>query len=179
MQIKDNVIVQSFKEHSEIKKELLDRIYNTKAGKYRAVSHTDWFTGGDVPRTYFSDILEPLVRHYYKNIFKHYYKEQAEHMDLAIDNHWFQIYKKNSTHEWHTHACCNLANVYYVSLPDKKIKTQFINVDGLDIKEGDLVTFPAYYLHTSPINNDDSEKVIISFNTNVSVRKDVFNPTTY
>ena len=37
----------------------------------------------------------------------------------------------------------------------------------LNIEEGDIVTFPGYYAHKSPINNFDEDKIIIAFNTDL------------
>ena len=68
MKIVNEIIIQNIKEHKEIKQELLKRIYKAKSGSYKTVSITDWHKDNTTPRTYFTDILEPLVRHYYNNI---------------------------------------------------------------------------------------------------------------
>ena len=169
MKIVNGVIIQSIKEHLQIKEEILKRIDKAKSGSYRTVSITDWHKDNTTPRTYFTDILEPLVRHYYKNIMTHYYKNFKEKIELDIDNFWFQKYEKNSSHKWHTHPRTHFGNVYYVELPNNEYGTKFLNMKNIDIKEGDLITFPAFFAHSSPINLHDEQKTIISFNTNITI----------
>jgi hypothetical protein len=53
--------------------------------------------------------------------------------------------------------------VYYIDLPEKKYKTEFLDIE-IPIQEGNLVIFPSFLLHRSPINMSNKEKVIISFN---------------
>lgn len=169
MKIVDGILIQSIKEHKEIKQELLKRISKAVSGSYKTVSVTDWHKDNLTPRTYFTDILEPLVRHYYNNIKEYYYKNFTEEVRLVIDNFWFQIYKKNSSHKWHTHPGANFGNVYYVELPNNNYATKFLNTKNINVKEGDMITFPAFLAHTSPINLDDKQKTIISFNTSFSI----------
>ena len=89
-----------------------------------------------------------------------------------IYNAWYQIYKKQDTHSWHIHPDVNYTNVYYIDLPEQKIKTQLYDIiedkiiDEIEIKEGQLFTFPAHIIHRSPINTYDKTKTIISFNSN-------------
>jgi hypothetical protein len=46
-------------------------------------------------------------------------------------------------------------------------KVNILNHDKLDLNEGDLLTFPAYLYHRSPLNISDNRKTIISFNSDV------------
>jgi ectoine hydroxylase-related dioxygenase (phytanoyl-CoA dioxygenase family) len=82
----------------------------------------------------------------------------------VIDNMWFQQYKKNDKHSWHTHGLSNFSNVYFVELPLKSLATEILNVNNLNLKEGDLLTFPSHLYHRSPINKTNKRKTIISFN---------------
>jgi hypothetical protein len=169
MKIVNNIIIQNIKEHKQIKEELLKRILEVNAGPYKTVSRTDWETGTSNSKNYFTDILSPIIDKYYKNIKEYYYKELKDEVKVTIDNYWFQTYLKNSAHVWHTHGRANLANVYYVDLPDASFGTKFYGVKDLPIEEGDLVTFPAFMLHSSPINLNERAKTVVSFNTNMEI----------
>ena len=83
-----------------------------------------------------------------------------------IDNIWFQQYNKLSSHSWHTHEFAHFTNVYFVELPTKSLATEILDIKKLDLNEGDLLTFPAYIYHRSPINLGNKRKTIISFNCN-------------
>ena len=58
----------------------------------------------------------------------------------------------------------------YLELPNNEDKTDFFSIldkkiiTDIDIKEGDLITFPAYILHRSNTNSM-KRKTIISFNS--------------
>ena len=88
---------------------------------------------------------------------------------IEITNMWFQVYKKGNYHNLHSHPGTNFTNVFYLNLPNKEVKTKiFINNNeqfNIDVKEGDILTFPGYYAHSSPINTFDEDKIIIAFNT--------------
>ena len=79
---------------------------------------------------------------------------------------WFQVYREGDKHETHTHPHAHFTNVFYINLPDKKLTTEIRKINH-DCKEGDIITFPAYYEHGSPINTNKQPKVIISFNINI------------
>lgn len=98
------------------------------------------------------------------------YKDMHTGMNLPggyVEHHWFNQYKTGDRQGWHTHPTVSTSNIYYVDLPDKKYSTEYyINgeVVQLDVKEGDLVTFPSYLMHRSPLIRDRGvSKTIISF----------------
>ena len=39
-------------------------------------------------------------------------------------------------------------------------------IDNIEVKEGQMLTFPANVIHRSPTNIQDDAKVIIAFNSN-------------
>ena len=89
----------------------------------------------------------------------------------AIDNGWFQRYRKTNVHPWHTHPGCNYTNVYYLQLSDGAIATQILDqftgkIIKLNVKEGEVVSVPGHILHRSPENKGSKIKTIISFNSN-------------
>jgi uncharacterized protein YjlB len=89
---------------------------------------------------------------------------------IELHNFWFQQYKKQNFHDWHVHPGANYSNIYYLELPKKNMATKFFNQYNnkyieIEIKEGDLLTFPACILHCSDSFYEDATKTIISFNS--------------
>ena len=81
-----------------------------------------------------------------------------------IHNGWFSQYLKNNNHHWHTHPESNLSAIYYLEMPKKELITEFKDKGEVNIKEGDILFFPSYLLHRSPINNTNKRKTVIAFN---------------
>ena len=133
-----SLVITKIKEHSNIKKMILNEIYETKQSNYSNVTSTDLETPNNIERTYFTKLI--------------------------IHNWWFQIYDKDSKHGWHTHPGSHFTNVYFIELPDSTLATEIKGHNNLNIKEGDLITFPAYWPHRGPINTTNKRKTIISFN---------------
>jgi len=161
--IKNNII-----EHDIIKKPILDLINKIPNNKfivpYENIFHTDWNLPKDFHREYIDYFLKYL---------EPYLKKIANFLKMEIiklHNCWFQQYKKQNFHEWHVHPGANYTNIYYLELPKKSMITKFFNqYDNkyieIEIKEGDLLTFPAYVLHCSDPVVEEDTKTIISFNT--------------
>ena len=80
---------------------------------------------------------------------------------------WYQQYKKGDYHGWHRHPNNTFSNVYYVSLPKNSASTSF-RYSGkefeINVKEGQILTFPSYLEHCSKPNPSDQIKTVISFN---------------
>lgn len=166
------IIVNKIKNFNEINLKLLSLI--DKIPTNSLVEYNDNITNTDVnlPKDFKREYLE-----YFFDIMQPYFKKlciQLHSKRIEISGGWFQQYTKNSTHQWHTHPKCHFTNVYFVELPLKSLATEILNHSNLDIKEGDLLTFPAYYYHRSPVNLSEKRKTIISFNANF----DLFDPTT-
>lgn len=161
----------SIKEHSEIKQPLLNLIEDMPQSSLldegQDVSKTDWNIPGDFKREY--------LEYFYDHIKK--YMQQFANSLLAkkwnILNGWFQQYSDNSYHNWHTHTTVNYSCVYYLELPDSNMKTEFYDnvnnkvIETVDIKEGDLIIFPAHILHRSKRNITDKRKTVIAFNLDI------------
>ena len=159
------LVITKIKEHSNIKEMILNEIHKTKQNNYRNVTSTDWQTPSNIERTYFTKYIKDIVNKYYTRIAEQLKLKDFNITKLIIHNWWFQIYGKNSTHDWHTHAGSHFTNVYFIELPDPTCATEIKGHDNLNIEEGDLITFPAYWPHRSPINTTNKRKTIISFNT--------------
>ena len=96
-------------------------------------------------------------------------REKFKAVNYNITNGWYQQYRKGAYHQYHNHVRANFTNIFYLELPDSNYKTIIKDDDGklisFQVKEGDLITFPAYLLHKSKPNGV-KRKTIISFNSN-------------
>jgi hypothetical protein len=157
--------------HQEIKKFILKEIANM--GKYsfqnkgQILSNTDWHLGNNFDRKYLNVVGSVLMDHC-KEI-KNTYLQQSNYT-IEIGSIWFQQYEYLDYHEWHYHGKCSFSNVYYVELPNDGAKTSF-SLFGkefeLDVKEGQIITFPGCFMHCSKPNQSNERKTVISFNSNI------------
>tara|TARA_R100000664_G_C2721759_1_gene115008 strand:- start:266 stop:760 length:495 start_codon:yes stop_codon:yes gene_type:complete len=150
------------KEHRTIKDKLVRAIENAEGEAYESIEKTDWHLQ-NVPKEYMH-IAVPIIKPYIRELIKHLYKEHHDIIKANLSNSWYQIYKKNSQHTWHTHTKTQLANVYLIELPEKKYATKFLNHKTVNLEEGDILTFPSWYLHSSPIIKSNKRKIIIAYN---------------
>jgi hypothetical protein len=111
------------------------------------------------------------LKYFYKYIAKEQIQLICDYLNLEnweINNGWFQQYNNKGEHNWHTHPNTQFTNVYYLELPDKKYKTQIKDLNNkildFDVNEGDILTFPSYFIHKSKPNGV-KRKTIISYNT--------------
>ena len=168
-ELKSFYIVTDIKEHQQIKPKLLSCIESMPQASindgHEITSKTDW----NIPSTHKREYLDIFY-----SVMKPYMKEMTSKLKCKkceITNTWYQLYNKNDKHDWHVHPGANYSNVYYLSLPDKSIKTQLYDiinesiVENIEVQEGQVLTFPAHIIHRSPINIKD-QKIVISFNSN-------------
>ena len=84
---------------------------------------------------------------------------------------WYQQYLKGSSHCWHIHEG-QFTGVYYLEHPEGSPATEIKSPYNLEtfkvdtVSEGDVIVFPAFWIHQAPIN-EKSRKTIISFNLNI------------
>lgn len=166
-------LVNKIKEHKKYKDKLLKLIDKMPNKSLDTVSKTDWELQEDNKnyRSLFYKIIHP----YLLNMMD-FLKAKTS----IIHNVWFQQYEKNSKHGWHVHPGSNYTNVYYLELPNKNKKTCILDIASnkyidIDVEEGDLITFPAYLHHGSPMIENGKRKTIISFNSsfeNLTLEKD-------
>jgi len=163
--------------HKVDKLTILDNI--NKIGKYtisrlrEEVSNTDYHVRDDylskseqkAKKEYFN-VLMPFIKTHYSSIAE---KLNIHGVELAT-HYWFHQYTQVNSHfDFHMHQGCMLSNIYYVELPDGA-STIFKGLEGefkVDVKEGDLLTFPSIFLHKSAPLKNKSRKTIISFNSDV------------
>ena len=137
------------------------------------ISNTDWLNqqNGVVFDWYTYSLSERDRESYVKLIHKKFGKNKS-----SINTIWFNQYDSNSgtEHKMHSHYddvhCNDLANIYYVELKDKSLRTILKHPKTgkeivLRVKEGQILTFDAKIMHKSPPNHTDTRKTVISFNT--------------
>lgn len=153
--------------HNDIKEELVKKIHSTPQlsidqpnGKF----NTDYVVSDMLTREY-SNIVDPIVAEHI-----HYFSKHFNYDGVNVSSLWFQHYPTSGFHPWHVHPRSHFTNIYYIHLPNKSAITNIKSpIDGslitIDIQEGDILTFPAFLPHESPVSLD--EKIIISFNVNI------------
>jgi uncharacterized protein YjlB len=149
------------------KKNLIDLIYkipkNPLNEEGTKIFHQDYNIPKTMEREYFN--------YFNNNIFNNFGKSFCNFLNaksIRLTNLWFQIYKKGNFHDIHSHPGTHFTNVFYINLPNEDLKTKIIlpnnELFNISVEEGDILTFPAYYPHKSPINNNDEDKIVIAFN---------------
>lgn len=148
--------IRPFASHKEIKDKLLSLIDLAEFDSKDGLSKTDWF------RKDKTQLYKELIFPYIEEIIS----TTIPNKNLKILDCWFQQYKKYSYHTWHDHKC-QWAMVYYVTLPQGSKPTEF-KIDEqeyyIDAQEGDVVIFPGWIKHRSPVNQSTRVKTIISVN---------------
>lgn len=168
--LKSFYILTDIKEHQQNKNKLLSLInemqLSTINNSNDVISKTDWNLPKETKREY--------INFFYKMITP-YMDSMAIKLKCKswdISNAWYQVYKEQNTHGWHIHENNNYTNVYYLNLPEQNFKTELYDVkdnkviNDIQLKEGQLFTFPANIIHRSPPNLSNKIKTIISFNSN-------------
>jgi uncharacterized protein (TIGR02466 family) len=109
----------------------------------------------------------------------------VKHKEFEITGLWANINPTGGLNSPHTHPNNFLSGVYYVELPEdagqivfsdprpqaagilppvKKWNKYVGNEIKLDVKPGRMVMFPAWLVHSVPVNRSPQERVSISFN---------------
>jgi hypothetical protein len=170
------VFIGVLSEHAEIKDKILHNINNMKEAERIVnektdtnITRCDWTVPREVNREYIPFFMPALTNYMGRLI------EIIGYDACDIHNIWFQQYTKNSTHDWHVHLQCQWTNVYYVEMPEDAPQTQLLipwennKVITLDVKEGQMVTFPSFVIHKAPTVESDTRKTIISYNCDFNI----------
>jgi len=172
-------IVSEFRNHKLVKKELLSLIDHaefesiTDNGSETNITKADWHKAQDFGR----DWVKLFADNFAEDILNVY--QDLGYDGFTLHELWFQQYIQNSGHGWHTHSS-NFTNVYYLELPKNSPKTQIVNpynqteVIEIDVKEGDLLTFPSFVIHRAPENTSPNRKTIISYNINATYSNEIY-----
>lgn len=151
--------------HQEIKEKLLQQIDLIPKNPFKKIGqeliHTDWNIPSTMHREYanlFFKTIHPHLEQVSKTVGADTYE---------ISNFWFQKYGRDGHHGWHNHTGGHYANVYFVECP-KGASTKFKDIVE-ECEEGDILSFPAFLPHSSPILETDLVKTVIAFNVNLVV----------
>ena len=165
--MKDFFYKRSVPIHLEIKDELIRAINSTPQlyiDEYNGNFYTDYVVSNILVRDY-AHIVNPILSEHIDA-----FKMHCGFKEMSLVSAWFQKYPVGGFHPEHVHPESHFTNIYYVKLENKSCVTTVLNpLDKskieIEINEGDILTFPAFYPHSSPVA--DSEKIIVAFNTNV------------
>ena len=132
----------------------------------QSLCNTDWHLFPNVSRPYWSVVADGCFSHI--NAVCNF----LGYKSARIENYWFQQYGPGDFHSWHGHKNVMFSSVYFVDLPKKELSTtfKFGNTEfQVDVTEGQILTFPSFYLHMSKPNNTEQIKTIVAFNSNMSM----------
>lgn len=164
--------IKDFHLHKEKIIELIYKIPHNSVLKnpYHNIFHTDWNLPKKMHREYIDYLKSNKILNNFILDFNKFLDVKSCTLKIDIMNMWFQVYKKDNYHSYHTHDS-NFTNVMYLNLPNNNLKTKIKGPKErsveFDVKEGQIISFPGYLWHSSPVNKSDLEKIIISFNTNL------------
>jgi hypothetical protein len=163
--ISNDFIISTVKGHAKHKKIMLDLIDQMPFSQSQQDSKSDWLLPLEQERKYLDYFYKNVVNKTMDKLMT-YFKADQWH----IENAWYQQYRDGGHHVFHNHEHTNWANVYFLELPSSKDKTQIKVGDKIfkyEAKEGQIITFPANLLHSSPRVNK-KRKTVIAFNSNFS-----------
>ena len=118
-------------------------------------------------KTWFWDQVAPLVKEFARDVAVR--PETGLNYQINVDMMWFHRMDKGDYDNWHNHSFCQWVGVYYVDLPEGEqtlLQDYEGNVFKPDVSEGQLLIFPASYIHKSP--EVTKRKTVVNFNFNVS-----------
>lgn len=168
----DHIHIFKVEQHDQYKPLLLSSINQMVADNNIQLNEKGYLYDFDipnVPRTY-----ESLV----KSLLQPYIVELKEMYGLRTLSTlkpyawWFQQYFQNSDFGWHQHNG-HWACVYYLELPEMSEATEFLNYGQFNVKEGDVIFFPTFLVHRSPIIKSNQRKTIIATNVEFIVDREM------
>jgi len=165
--INDYVYLFNIEKHKQLKNKILKNIKATPFTKIDNVYKTDWEIDHYLERKYWDQNIQEIFNNCTSFIKKDLYGDIE--FNTFLHNYWFHIYNKNSEFKWHTHDKTNFSGIYYISLPDKKYRTEFLGLKT-EAQEGNILIFPAFLAHRSPINKSIKNKTVLAFNFSLGYR---------
>ena len=172
VEISDCICHSKIKNHFEIKDKILFEIDNCIDDYLSAndlyytdsISKLDWSKSNDPSRPWVKIFLPEFGEDIKEIISSMCYNR------IDLRRVWYQQYLEGDTHGWHIHGE-QFTGVYYLEFPEGCSKTEICSPFDLkrkqiDVSEGDLIVFPAHYIHRG-LPNSKIRKTIVSFNFNV------------
>lgn len=160
--IKDFCIISKIKNFEEIKQRILTDLDNRAKNffKHKNSSHITDFHLHDrfKNHSYVEHLKESFNLHFEK------INKEMNYMNVEISDVWFQQYLDNDSHNLHNHPNATFTNIAYIELSDK-FQSTIINFKGIEYKldsnEGEIISFPGFFNHRSPVNNNQRKTVIV------------------
>jgi len=165
----DHVHIFSVEDHDYWKPKLLSSIDQMKADNNIEINKAGYYYDFNIPkapRTY-KTLLNNILLSPIEEI-NSIYGLQVTKTSPA----WFQQYLQGSDFGWHQHNY-HWAIIYYIELPDVKEATEFLKYGQFDVKEGDILFFPTFLVHRSPIIKSNLRKTIISCNIDFTTDREL------
>ena len=172
IRVDDCICHTKIKDHLKIKDSILNEILRSKSdnlnvtdGYYSdSISRLDWSLSTDFTRKWVSIFIPYFLEEIKKVIASMAYNE------IELFEMWYQQYLEGDQHGWHIHGQ-HYTGVYYLEYPKGCSKTEVcspfnFNKKQLDVEEGDIIIFPAHFIHRG-LPNSNFRKTIISFNFDV------------
>lgn len=166
--MRDQVWKYKVESHDSIKTDILyeiDRSPGMKMVEDRdSIFKADYTSGDSLHNRPYFKIFENAIIDFFDVVQDHYCVSIFD-----VTNMWYQQYHKNDIHDWHFHPETSIGFVYLLELPDPKYSTEFFDINErkrfqLECEEGDILVFPGYAPHRSPLIDSDCRKTIISGN---------------
>ena len=165
---KDLVWKHTLESHSKIKSNLLDNIsdYEQINTSPDYVTKTDFYDNLESFPEYFNTLSQNLTPLWDEICHKYWAG------NFGIMGVWFQQYNNNDFHGWHFHGNSSISLSYFVELDDAKYSTEFVDIQRketfqMECGEGDVIIFPSYIIHRSPLIRSDTRKTTIAINLNL------------
>jgi hypothetical protein len=164
--VKECIWHTQLQDHSYIKNRILGEIEITPDPRFeefgKSISKLDWSRSQSNNRPWVNVFKEKFLISI-EEIYKSMYYEAVK-----IEDIWYQQYTKGDQHHWHIHGQ-HFTGVYYIEFPEGSPKTKVVSpltkdIIEVDAVEGDLIIFPAHWIHSSGIPMGEGRKTIISFN---------------
>ena len=154
--------------HTQIKSQLLNLIdeYEQTNTSPDYVTKTDFYDNLESFPEYFN-VLSQNLTPLWDEICHKYWAG-----NFGIMGVWFQQYNNNDFHGWHFHGNSSISMSYFVELDDARYSTEFVDIEKedtfqLECQEGDVIIFPSYTIHRSPLIRSDTRKTTIAINLNL------------
>ena len=165
----DHIHIFAVKEHDYYKPLLLqciEQMITDNNIKPNSKGYLYDFDIAEAPRTY-KKLMDQMLYPYIEDI-----GEAYGIMHQKTSTYWFQQYFQNTDFGWHTHSG-HWACVYYLELPEMTEATEFLNYEQFNVKEGDVIFFPTFLVHRSPIIKSNQRKTVIATNVTYEVDREM------
>lgn len=167
----DHVHIFPVEEYDYYKPLLLESIEKMKAENNIQLNEKGYYYDFNIPRAprTYASLMDNLLLPYINQMEELYGLKYEKK-----NSYWFQQYLQASDFGWHEHGG-HWAVVFYLELPEMTEATEFLNYGQFDVKEGDVIFFPTFLVHRSPIIKSNKRKTIIATNLNFTVDRDMIN----